>query len=160
MPSSQSTGQTKAAQNQKAADRESDGHQCRSHIASAEGNNTPDSLGHGPNNAKHHPAAARKRQPPSASTKIYRGEIGALQLAHFPRSASHERIGIFCHHLIGELHFGQCDGGDTIDSPLGARQITTFRNEAMQAPSPKLKTARIGAMFLIMYDVSFMSLTL
>ena len=79
-----------------------------------------------------------------------RGEIGALQLAHFPRSASHERIGMFWYHLIGELHFGQCDGGETIDSPLGARQITTFRNEAMQAPSQKLKNAKIGARSFIM----------
>ena len=61
--------------------------------------------------SRSHRYAARKRQPPSASTKIYRGEIGALQLAHFPRSASHETIGMFCHHLIGALHFGQCDGG-------------------------------------------------
>jgi hypothetical protein len=81
---------------------------------------------------------------------MYRGEIGALQLAHFPRSASHERIGMFWYHLIGELHFGQCDGGETIDSPLGARQITTFRNEAMQAPSQKLKNAKIGARSFIM----------
>ena len=76
---------------------------------------------------------------------MYRGEIGALQLAHFPRNARYERIGMFCHHVIGALHFGQCDGGDTIDSPLGARQITTFRNEAIQAPSQKLKNANIGA---------------
>ena len=50
---------------------------------------------------------------------------------------------MFCHHLIGALHFGQCDGGRTIDSPRGTRQATTFRNEAIEAPSPKAKTQRI-----------------
>ena len=91
-----------------------------------------------------HKNAARNNSPPSASTKMYRGEIGALQLAHFPRSASHERIGIFCHHLIGELHFGQCEGGETIDSPLGTRHITTFRNEAIDAPSKNANRAKIS----------------
>ena len=81
---------------------------------------------------------------------MYRGEIAARQLAHLPLSASHERIGMFWYHLIGELHFGQCDGGETIDSPLGARQITTFKNEAIQAPSQKLKNAKIGARSFIM----------
>ena len=81
---------------------------------------------------------------------IYRGEIAARQFAHFPRSASHERIGMFWYHLIGALHFGQCDGGHTIDSPLGTRHITTFRKEAMQAPSQKLKSASIGARSLRM----------
>ena len=64
---------------------------------------------------------------------MYRGEIGARQLAHLPRRASQERMGMFCHHLIGALHFGQCDGGRTIDSPRGTRQATTFRNEAIEA---------------------------
>ena len=59
--------------------------------------------------------------------------------AHLPRSASHERIGMFCHHLIGAPHFGQCDGGETIDSPRGARQMTTLRNEAMHAPNQNEK---------------------
>ena len=51
---------------------------------------------------------------------------------------------MFWYHLIGELHFGQCDGGETIDSPLGTRQMTTLRNDAMHAPSQKLKNANIG----------------
>ena len=82
---------------------------------------------------------ARNSKPPNSSTRMYRGEIGALHAAHLPRSASHERIGMFCHHLIGELHFGQCDGGETIDSPRGARQMTTLRNEAMHAPNQNEK---------------------
>ena len=74
---------------------------------------------------------------------MYRGEIGALQFAHLPRRASHERIGMFWYHLIGAWHFGQCDGGRAIDSPRGTRQMTTLRKEAMHAPSPKLKTPRM-----------------
>ena len=74
---------------------------------------------------------------------MYRGEIGALQFAHLPRRASHERIGMFWYHLIAALHFGQCDGGLTIDSPRGTRQMTTFKKLAMHAPSPKLKQAKI-----------------
>ena len=75
--------------------------------------------------------------------RMYRGEIGALQFAHFPRRASHERIGMFWYHLIGALHLGQCDGGHTIASPRGTRQMTTLRNEAMHAPSAKLKPDKI-----------------
>ena len=75
--------------------------------------------------------------------RMYRGEIGARQFAHLPRKASHERIGMFWYHLISALHFGQCDGGLTIDSPRGTRQMTTLRNEAMQAPNPKLKNDKI-----------------
>ena len=87
--------------------------------------------------------AARNRSPPNVSMRMYRGEIGALQFAHLPRRASHERIGMFWYHLIAVLHFGQCDGGLTIDSPRGTRQMTTLRNEAMHAPSPKLKAPRM-----------------
>ena len=65
---------------------------------------------------------------------MYLGEMGARQFAHFPRSASHERIGMFCHQRTAAPHFGQRDGGETIDSPRGTRQMTTFRNEAINAP--------------------------
>ena len=87
--------------------------------------------------------AAKNNAPPSNSIRMYRGEIGALQFAHLPRKASHERIGMFWYHLIGALHLGQCDGGLTIDSPRGTRQITTLRKLAMHAPSPKLKPDKI-----------------
>ena len=75
---------------------------------------------------------------------MYRGEIGARQFAHFPRSASHERIGMFCHHFMDALHFGQCEGGETIDSPLGTRHMTTFRNDATHAPSQNEKNPNTG----------------
>ena len=52
-------------------------------------------------------------------------------------------MGTFRHHLIDAPHFGQCDGGDTIDSPRGMRHMTTFRNDATQAPSQKLKNPYI-----------------
>jgi hypothetical protein len=94
--------------------------------------------------------AARNRQPPSVSTNMYRGEIGARHEEHFPRSASQERIGMFCHHLIAAPHFGQCDGGLTIDSPRGTRHMTTLRNDAMHAPSQNEKNARVGVNSRIM----------
>ena len=50
---------------------------------------------------------------------------------------------MFWYHRIGDWHFGQCEGGETIDSPRGTRQMTTFRNEAMHAPSQKEKKDRI-----------------
>jgi hypothetical protein len=46
------------------------------------------------------------------------------------------------HHLIGVLHFGQCEGGETIDSPRGTRQTTTFRNEPINAPRANENTAK------------------
>src|SRR3954447_25039300 len=38
-------------------------------------------------------------------------------------------------------HAGQCDGGRTIDSLRGTRQITTFRNEPMTSPYKPLIAA-------------------
>ena len=35
---------------------------------------------------------------------------------------------------IGESQPGQCDGGETIDSFLGTRQMTTFKKEPMTNP--------------------------
>src|SRR4051812_15691916 len=38
---------------------------------------------------------------------------------------------------------GQCEGGDTTDSPRGTRQITTFRNDPTRRPStPATTTAK------------------
>src|SRR4051812_29950052 len=37
--------------------------------------------------------------------------------------------------LIRTSQFGQCDGGATIDSPRGTRQMTTFRKLPRHAPS-------------------------
>jgi hypothetical protein len=36
--------------------------------------------------------------------------------------------------LMRSPQFGQCDGGETIDSPRGTRQMTTFRKLPAHAP--------------------------
>ena len=41
---------------------------------------------------------------------------------------------------ISASHCGQCDGGETIDSPRGTRQITTFRNDPIARPARVMKT--------------------
>jgi len=47
---------------------------------------------------------------------------------------SHETIGMLSRGLIRSPQFGQCDGGATIDSPRGTRQMTTFRKLPAHAP--------------------------
>ena len=41
---------------------------------------------------------------------------------------------------ISASHCGQCDGGETIDSPRGTRQMTTFRNDPIARPARVMKT--------------------
>src|SRR3954447_8411491 len=41
---------------------------------------------------------------------------------------------MFSRGLMRSPQFGQCDGGETIDSPRGTRQMTTFRKLPKQAP--------------------------
>jgi hypothetical protein len=65
----------------------------------------------------------------ASSTAGYRHEIGARHDAHRPRNARNETIGTFCHHRIRDPHCGQELGGDTIDSPRGTRQMTTFAKD-------------------------------
>src|SRR3954447_10644590 len=60
--------------------------------------------------------------------------MGSRQLRHRPRSTSQETIGTLSRARIRSPQFGQCDGGETIDSPRGTRQMTTFRKLPMQAP--------------------------
>ncbi len=45
---------------------------------------------------------------------------------------------------IGASQPGQCDGGDTTDSPRGTRQITTLRNDPMSRPSTPQNAIRNG----------------
>jgi hypothetical protein len=47
---------------------------------------------------------------------------------------SHETIGMLSRGLIRTSQLGQCDGGETIDSPRGTRQMTTFRKLPAAAP--------------------------
>jgi hypothetical protein len=49
---------------------------------------------------------------------------------------------MFCHHLIGALHFGQCDPGRTTDSSRGSRQMQTLRKLATQHPSANANAAK------------------
>src|SRR5262245_55800905 len=61
----------------------------------------------------------RKTIPVSNSTRKYRTEIGAPQLAHFPRSHSQVTSGTFKYQGIEYLQWGQCEGGETTLSPRG-----------------------------------------
>ena len=68
---------------------------------------------------------------------MYRGEMGSLQEEHFPLKASQLIMGIFSHAVIQCPHFGQREGGETMDSPLGIRQIHTLRKLPIQHPNRK-----------------------
>src|SRR5215212_10201980 len=70
----------------------------------------------------------------SPSTSGYRAEIGSAQLRQWPRNRNHENIGMLSRALIWCPQPGQCDAGETIDSPRGTRQITTLRKLPQQAP--------------------------
>ncbi len=48
--------------------------------------------------------------------------------------------------LISASQCGQCDGGRTIDSWRGTRQITTLRNEPIIRPSTPHTTTRNAVM--------------
>jgi hypothetical protein len=73
--------------------------------------------------------------PPVAnSTRGYRALIRAPQLRQRPRSNSQDTTGTLSQDLIDSLHTGQCEGGETIDSPRGTRQMTTLRNEPINSP--------------------------
>lgn len=73
--------------------------------------------------------------PVASSTSGERAEIDAWHVRHRPRSATHDTIGISSLGFRGVPHSGQCDGGDTIDSPRGTRHNTTLRNDPTTAPN-------------------------
>jgi hypothetical protein len=56
-----------------------------------------------------------------ASTRGYRGEIGAPQQRALPRSKSQPRTGRLSKIRIGVLHEGQWEGGLTTLNPAGTR---------------------------------------
>src|SRR5437879_6955006 len=76
----------------------------------------------------------------------YRAEIGSLQYRQRPLRKIHPNTGILSYHASGVLHFGQCDGGVTSDSPRGSRHTTTFKKLPTHAPSAKINgmNARCG----------------
>ena len=45
--------------------------------------------------------------------------MGVWQLEHRPRSANHDKTGMFSHGLILYPHLGQDEPGNTIDLPAG-----------------------------------------
>ena len=65
---------------------------------------------------------------------MYRGEMGSRQFAQRPRSASQEKTGMFWYQRMRALHLGQCDGGLTMLSSRGIRQMHTFRTLATADP--------------------------
>ena len=78
--------------------------------------------------------------PVIASIMIYLGEMGSLQEEHFPFRTSQLMTGIFSHAVIQCPHFGQREGGETMDSLLGIRQIHTLRKLPIQHPKIKANT--------------------
>src|SRR5262245_11687441 len=89
---------------------------------------------------KRAPTAANST-PVSSSISGYRIEISVSQLRQRPRSSSHETTGMLSRFAIFTSHFGQCDGGRTIDSWRGTRQMTTFKKEPITSPYKPLIAA-------------------
>ena len=59
----------------------------------------------------------------------YRAEMWPPQCRQRPRSATHDTTGTSSIGPSSAPHAVQCDGGCTIDSPLGTRHSTTLRND-------------------------------
>jgi hypothetical protein len=66
--------------------------------------------------------------------------IFSWQKPHLPFKMIYERIGMLCHHFSLFPQFGHFDGGRTIDSPLKALSITTFKKLPITVPNIKTKT--------------------
>jgi hypothetical protein len=63
--------------------------------------------------------------------------MGSPHARHFPRSHNHPKIGTLSYGLIGVLHCGHLDPGETIDSSSGIRVMQTFRKLPTIVPSKK-----------------------
>ena len=70
-----------------------------------------------------------------SSTSGYRADIADPHPRQRPRWITQENNGMFSDGFSTRSQVGQCDGGVTIDSPLGTRQITTFKNDPTHNPS-------------------------
>src|SRR3974390_2575229 len=79
----------------------------------------------------------RKLMPVRSSTIKYRGEIGAPQFLHRPRSANHVTSGTLRYHGMEYWQCGQCDGGVTMLMPSGIRWMHTFRKLPTMQPNTK-----------------------
>jgi hypothetical protein len=67
------------------------------------------------------------------------GEIGNPQFLHFPRSQNHANTGTLSYGLIGVLHRGHRDPGETIDTCSGMRVMHTFKKLPITIPNRKKK---------------------
>ena len=63
------------------------------------------------------------------------------QLRHWPPSITQERIGTLSYQAMPLPHVGQWLGGETTDSPMGTRWMTTLRKLPMTAPKVNAKRA-------------------
>ena len=75
--------------------------------------------------------------PHNASKKGLYHEILSLHSLHFPLCRKKEIIGI---NSVGRNlwpHFGQCEGGETIDSPFGNLHPTTLKKDPNIVPNIK-----------------------
>jgi hypothetical protein len=70
--------------------------------------------------------------------------MGFLHSLHLPLKASQLTKGIFSYQCISWLHFGQCEGAVTMDSPRGIRQMQTLRKLPMQHPKINTKKYHNG----------------
>src|SRR3954447_20205050 len=61
-----------------------------------------------------------------------------------PRSRSQEMTGMLSRGAISVPQDGQCEGGRTMDSPRGTRQMTTLRNEPMRRPKIPQNAAKVA----------------
>jgi len=84
--------------------------------------------------------AATKNNPVLNSIRGYIGEMGNPHARHFPRSHSHPNIGTLSYGLIGVLHRGQRELGETMDISSGIRVMQTFRKLPTTIPNRKKNT--------------------
>jgi len=76
----------------------------------------------------------------TSSIKGYIGEMGSPHARHLPRSHSHPNTGTLSYALIGVLHWGQRDLGETMDISSGIRVMQTLRKLPITIPNRKMKT--------------------
>lgn len=55
----------------------------------------------------------------------------------------YESIGMLCHHFNLLWHLGHFDGGRTMDSPLKALNITTFKKLPITVPMQNINRSNI-----------------
>src|SRR5918997_902452 len=67
--------------------------------------------------------------------------MGSAHPRQRPRSASQLSTGTFSNHAISCSQRGQRERGRTTESPRGQREMQTFRNEPMQAPTKAASAA-------------------